>query len=108
MNKRMFATRLLLAGSLALAASDRFVSGQTPSPLAANAAVSDDFSVVQVGPHSCVWANSAGQSVTSIQTGMNYWDGQQWTPSNPSFQVSADGTSFVANQIQDQTRLAAN
>jgi hypothetical protein len=68
----------------------------------------EDYSVAQVGPHSCVWQNSLGQSVTAIATGMNYWDGQQWTPSNPLFVVSPDGTAFVASQIQDPTQLAAN
>jgi hypothetical protein len=46
--------------------------------------------------------------MTSIQTGMNFWNGQNWVASNPSFQVSADGTSFVASQVQDPTTLAAN
>jgi hypothetical protein len=67
-----------------------------------------DYAITQVGPHSRVWRNSAGQSVTEIATGLNYWDGQQWTPSDSSFQVSADGTAFVADKIQDPTRLAAN
>jgi hypothetical protein len=67
-----------------------------------------DYVVTQVGPHSQVWQNSVGQSVTEIATGMNYWDGLQWTPSDPSFQVSADGTSFVAAKIQDPTQLAVN
>jgi hypothetical protein len=67
-----------------------------------------DYVVTQVGPHSRVWQNSAGQSVTEIATGMNYWDGHQWTPSDPSFVVSPDRTAFVANQILDPTRLAAN
>jgi hypothetical protein len=67
-----------------------------------------DYAVTQMGPHSRIWRNSAGQSVTEIATGMNYWDGQEWTPSDPSFQVSPDGTAFVAARIQDPTRLAAN
>lgn len=71
------------------------------------ASVGSDYAITSMGPHSRVWANSAGQSVTEISTGMNYWNGQQWTPSNPSFQVSADGTSFVATEIQPTT-LSAN
>jgi hypothetical protein len=80
-------------------------------PLQTNQAAgggTNDYAVTQVGPHSCVWQNSAGQSVTAIQTGMNYWDGQQYSPSVNSFVVSPDGSAFVANQIQDPTRLAAN
>jgi hypothetical protein len=83
-----------------------FCRGQAPS--ASVQPVVEDYAITQVGPHSRVWGNSAGQTVTEISTGMNFWDGQQWTPSNPSFQVSADGTAFVASQIQDPTRLAAN
>jgi hypothetical protein len=67
-----------------------------------------DYAITQVNPHSRVWRNSLGQSVAEIATGMNYWDGQQWTPSNPSFVVSPNGTAFVATQIQDPTQLAAN
>jgi hypothetical protein len=41
---------------------------------------------------------------------MNWWDSdtEQWVPSDPSFAVSADGTAFVADKIQDPTKLAAN
>jgi hypothetical protein len=67
-----------------------------------------DYAVTQVGPDSVVWRNSAGQSVTSIATGMNYWDGQQWNSSDPSFAVSADGMSFVAIKLQAPTTLAQN
>jgi hypothetical protein len=43
-----------------------------------------------------------------IQTGMNYLVNGQWTPSVNTFAVSADGNSFVANQIQDPTQIAGN
>jgi hypothetical protein len=87
-----------------------FCNGVCPAQTISGVAQSagDDYTISQVNPNSRVWANSAGQSVTEIATGMNYWDGQQWTPSNPSFVVSPDGTQFVAAQIQDPTRLAAN
>jgi hypothetical protein len=39
---------------------------------------------------------------------MNYWNGTEWTPSDPSFAVSADGSSVVAEKIQDPTRISAN
>jgi hypothetical protein len=67
-----------------------------------------DYVCTQSGPNSRLWRNSAGQTVTEIATGMNYWDGQQWTTSDPSFQITADGTGFIADKIQDRTRLAAN
>jgi hypothetical protein len=79
--------------------------GQTA---AAGAPGFSDYSIVQQGPHSRLWRNSAGQTVTEIATGMNRWDGQEWIPSDPSFEVSPDGTAFVASQIQAPTRLAAN
>jgi hypothetical protein len=67
-----------------------------------------DYAVVQTGPDSQVWKSSTGQSVTTLATGMNYWDGQQWNSSDPSFVISADGTSFVASKVEDPTTLAAN
>jgi hypothetical protein len=79
--------------------------GQTP---AANAPGFSDYSIVQQGPHSRLWRNSAGQTVTEIATGLNRWNGQEWIPSDPSFEVSPDGTAFVAANIQAPTRLAAN
>jgi RHS repeat-associated protein len=82
-------------------------SGQSlAQPVTAGQAA--DYVITQVNPHSRVWQNSAGQNVNEIETGMNYWDGKGWAPSNPQFVVSADGTSFVASQIQDPTKLAAN
>ncbi len=66
------------------------------------------YPLTQVNPDSRIWQNSLGQSVTEIATGMNYWDGTQWTPSNPSFVLSPNGTAFVAAQIQDPTQLAIN
>ncbi len=67
-----------------------------------------DYTVAQIGPDSKVWKSSNGQSVTVIGTGMNYWDGQKWNASDPSFSISADGNSFVAMKLQDPTQLAAN
>jgi hypothetical protein len=86
-----------------------FCRAQSPSlPSSSAQAPVEGYAITQATLHSRVWQNSLGQSVTEIETGMNYWDGQQWTPSNPSFVVSPDGTAFVASQIQDPTQLAAN
>ncbi len=76
--------------------------GQAPSVGGA------EYTVAQVGPHFRLWRNPAGQSITEVATGMNYWDGQEWTPSRPAFQISPDGTRFSALSIQDPTYLAAN
>jgi hypothetical protein len=67
-----------------------------------------DYTISQVGPHSRIWQNTLGQSVTEIATGLNYWNGAQWMPSQPMFVRSADGSGFEATRIQDPTRLAAN
>src|SRR5581483_8308033 len=73
-----------------------------------NAVADPGFAVTQAGPHSRVWRNPAGQTITEIATGMNYWDGQKWAPSQGAFQISPDGTLFLATRIQDPTSLAAN
>ena len=46
------------------------------------------------------------RGVVEIATGMNYWDGQQWSPSDASFELTDD--SFVANRVQHRTRLSAD
>ena len=37
---------------------------------------------------------------------MNYWDGRQWAPSDPSFTLTED--AFVATRIQHKVRLGAD
>jgi hypothetical protein len=81
---------------------------QAQSPPVSVSQAVEDYTVVQIGPNSRVWQNPAGQSVTEIGTGMNFWDGQKWAPSDPSFVASPDGKSFVAAQIQHPTRLAVD
>lgn len=46
--------------------------------------------------------------VTKIASGLNYWDGAAWTPSDPTFQVSPDGQYVYANKLQTKIQLAAN
>src|SRR5580658_5031070 len=83
-------------------------SGQQPSQTGQPVA-GFDYSVTAVGPHSVTWQNVSGQRVMQIQTGLNYLSPNgQWLPSVNAFAVSPDGTSFVANQIQDPTQIAAN
>jgi hypothetical protein len=65
--------------------------------------------VIDVGPDSRTWANAqGGHPIVELVTGMNYSSNGLWVPSNPSFQISPDGTAFVANQVQHKVRLAAN
>jgi hypothetical protein len=44
--------------------------------------------------------------IVEIGTGMNYWNGTQWSPSVPQFVATKDG--FVANQVQHQVHLGGN
>ena len=112
-----------LAAALLAQASNAQPTSQAPSPVSAPPQFvltppvladpsqiigSMDYTVVQTGPDSQVWQSSSGQSVTSIATGMNYWDGQQWNSSDHSFVISQDGTSFVASKVEDPTTLTAN
>src|SRR6266566_3435230 len=83
--------------------------GQVSPPSNSSEAV-----LVETGPNQQVWhavtVDEQGQtnvnSVTAIATGMNYWDGQQWVPSDPSFDVTED--AFVATRLQHKVRLGAD
>jgi len=44
----------------------------------------------------------------SIATGMNFFDGQQWRPSDPSFQIGANGAGFLATNVQHPVFIASN
>src|SRR5579862_1778158 len=99
---RIWMPRCILLGLMVFLAGPARCAGQNTS------STPGDYAITQVGPHSQVWANAAGQSVTKIQTGMNFWNGSQWVPCVNSFAISADGASFVANEIQEPIVLAAN
>ena len=63
--------------------------------------------VVETGPDHRIWTSGDPQSdrtVVEIGTGMNFWDGQSWTPSDPSFEV--EGDAFVANRLQYKVRCS--
>ena len=49
---------------------------------------------------------SGKRHILELETGMNYWDGSQWSPSDPSFEI-ADGW-FVADKVQHKVRLSGN
>jgi len=44
--------------------------------------------------------------VEEIMTGMNYWDGEKWTPSEASFDLASDG--FVATRLQYILNISSN
>src|SRR5438105_15787958 len=64
--------------------------------------------VIEIGPNQRVWSNPSGdrRAIVELGTGMNYWDGQKWTPSDPSFDVTDN--AFVASRLQTKVSLAAN
>ncbi len=75
--------------------------------------------LAETGPHQRVWQivttnliggtalqPDADRRVVEIATGMNYWDGRQWVPSEPSFDVTAD--AFVATRLQHKVLLNAH
>jgi hypothetical protein len=52
--------------------------------------------------------NAQNHRVMEVGSGMNYWDGQKWTASDPSFEVSPEGDAFVANRLCYKVRLQAD
>ncbi len=99
---------------------------QTQNSATATGSSSEDrnYSVVEGGAHYLIWeaddtnAGSMGavnvnpavslvrrrHRVVEIASGMNYWDGQQWSPSEPSFEVTSNG--FVAAKVYHRIQLA--
>jgi hypothetical protein len=58
----------------------------------------------EVGPNSRTWKGNGGHgAVTEIGTGMNFFDGQRWIPSDAKFEATPD--SFIANKVQHKIRL---
>src|SRR6266487_196165 len=94
------------------------VLGALNSPLAAQTAASDASAqdqgnsppvLVGVGPDERIWSTGDPQSnrrIVEIGTGMNYWDGQNWVPSEPIFEATANG--FVAERIQHKVQVPNN
>src|SRR5881397_2661001 len=70
--------------------------------------------LVETGPNHQVWqgltVDEQGRtnvsSITELATGMNYWDGQQWTPSDAAFDAADDG--FLASRVQHPVHLLSN
>src|SRR5581483_8807864 len=83
--------------------------GNPPAATSQTVAVADGAQwSVEVGPHSRTWTDPSGHQIVDLATGMNFWDGQRWSLSDPSFQIAPDGSSVVANQVQHRVRLAAD
>jgi hypothetical protein len=78
--------------------------------------------VSEVGPHSRTWvlppdsSGPAGASpgsshggsgrVVELASGMNYWTGTEYVPSDPVFEVSPDGDAFLATRVQHKVRIS--
>ncbi|MGA2866767.1 MAG: hypothetical protein ABSF95_20020 [Verrucomicrobiota bacterium] len=75
------------------------------------AAQAADYSVAERGPHTCTWAapgsGAGGPQTVQIETGLNYWDGRRWLPSEAVFEPTPAGDGFVAERLQHKVRLNA-
>lgn len=108
---------LACAASLALADTTNIWELQLPLLKPQNSYLSE------VGPHSRTWtmlpskanrqameqSNPQGlghRHVEELETGMNYYDGTQWAPSEPVFELN--GNSFLANKVQHKINIAAD
>jgi hypothetical protein len=116
--KSKFPAVLLLSSGAWVAMAD------VASPPVNGSAPRLSYSVVEIGPHHRVWEapdtgtsapNAAGgwagiwnrtHRVVEVASGMNYWDGQQWSPSQASFDV--EGNAFVASKVYHNIRLGAD
>ena len=97
-----------IAGIFAILSLAFNLTAQTASLNPVSVGVDASQWSVSVAGNTQTWTDTNGHRIVQMATGMNYWSGQQWVPSNPSFQVSQDGMSAVANQVQHKVRLAAN
>ena len=59
--------------------------------------------------HGPLGTGAPASQVVEIATGMNFFDpvSQQWTPSEPVFQVSAAGNTLIATRVQHPVTLSA-
>src|ERR1051325_1515553 len=84
--------------------------------------LSGPMTLSQAGPDSEVWTSSntstqrvsltnapaaKPRQIVHLATGLNYWDGTQWSRSQAFFHPSTEGDAFVADQVQHATRLEA-
>ncbi len=89
-------------------------SATTMSPAAKFAAAQANYDIwyqpsQPIGPNhrtTIGTAKTGSHKIVEIGTGMNYWNGVQWVPSNPTFVPVANG--FLADQLQDPVHLAGD
>src|SRR5438067_13033891 len=105
----------MTTSSLTRLAGAMLVLGALDSQLNAQTTVADGSAqdlgiskavLVALGADERIWSTDDPQSngrIVEVGTGMNYWDGENWTPSYPAFEVTDD--AFVANRLQFKVRL---
>ncbi len=104
---------------LLLLATNLNTWGQAIQSTSVNSTGRQEWSVREKDGNSRTWVVPSGSTqgsnnrnspdrpcVVEVATGMNYWDGHQWLPSNPEFQPTDYG--FEANQVQHQVNLRRN
>jgi len=64
-------------------------------------AVADSASAAATPASGAAAQNRAGHHLVEIATGMNYWDGQQWTSSDPTFDITDN--AYVAKPAPTQS-----
>ena len=70
--------------------------------------------ITESGPDYRIWrsldparsANPGNGHMVEIATGMNFWNGTNWSESVPAFEASAKRNAFVANRIQHRARVS--
>jgi hypothetical protein len=101
---------------LAIAPGDRAVGAAVPAPLPTAADSSPNTFAGDIGPHHRAQDISdpsngdqtvtGGRRLVEVATGMHFFDGTQWTPSDPTIEVR--GQTFVAEKVQHPLRLNGN
>src|SRR5262249_30901321 len=70
-----------------------------------SAAIPGRSAPVAMGPHSRTY-HLGGAPTVELTTGMNYWDGKNWSRSDPTFTETQN--AFVAARVQHKIRLNAD
>jgi len=109
---------IVLLSGLGLNGADKLIEAAA-APIEAF----DVANLKAIGPDRKVWAKDSSTrapmqesrvdsnepvpdgSIVELETGMNYWDGARWVPSDPTFDLTED--SFVAQRLQYKLRLFA-
>ena len=97
---------------LCLTAPSLWGQVQTPGVITDTGAAT----ITESGPDFRAWQNldairasaPGNGHMVELATGLNYWDGTNWSPSVPQFQPNPQDSSFVAGKVQHQTRISSD